>query len=68
MRIFIQPRNGDSFDHVIGQAVKVLKEGQILSAQASEALHDRPALLIDPSDLPEALAILEQAGLRVFLN
>src|SRR5271163_2544881 len=29
MRIFIQPRNGDSFDRVVGRALIILEEAQI---------------------------------------
>lgn len=59
MRIFVQPRNGDSFKRVVRQAVDILQEAEITSAQADES-----TVLVDPGDLPNALSTLERAGLR----
>jgi hypothetical protein len=66
--ILIQPRNGDSFDGAVKRAVKVLRDAEILSGCAGRTIDDRPAIIIDPADLPEALAILDQAGFRVTAN
>jgi hypothetical protein len=68
MRIFIRPRNSDSYDRVVGRAIEVLQDAQIPSAQARETIHSRPGVLIDPADLPEVVAILGRAGLRVAMN
>ena len=59
MRIFVQPRNSDSFKRVVRQAVDILQEAEIASAQADES-----TVLVDPGDLPDALSTLERAGLR----
>ena len=64
MRIFIQPRNGDSFERVIGRAVEILTEAQTLSANM-DSVRDR---FIDPAELPELLAIFRQAGMRMLLS
>ena len=64
MRIFIQPRNGDSFERVIGRAVEILKDAQTLSANMGRVRD----YFIDPVELPELLAILRQAGMRVLLS
>jgi hypothetical protein len=63
MNIFVQPRNGESFDRIVRRAVKILREAEILSAQAG-ILSDCPVVLIDRGEILEALAILEQAGVR----
>jgi hypothetical protein len=66
MRILIQPRNGDSFDKVVGYAAKILENSQVASTQiAGTPGNFRPAILIDSSDLAEVLEILEKAGMRV---
>jgi hypothetical protein len=69
VRIIIQPRNGDSFGKVVDRAIKILQDCQIASTQVSgEGGHYRPAVLIEPSDLPEVLKVLERAGMRVAVN
>jgi hypothetical protein len=67
MSIFVQPRNGDSFGRVVRRAVQILRAADILSAHAG-TLNEYPVLLIDRCDMLEALAILEQAGLRAAAN
>jgi hypothetical protein len=47
MRIFVQPRNGDSFKRVVRQAVDILREAEIASAQADES-----AVLVDQGICP----------------
>ena len=64
MRIFIWPRNGDSFERVIGRALEILMDAQTLSAHTGSARD----CSIDPVELPEILAILRQAGMRVLLS
>ena len=69
MRIFIQPRNGDSFATVIAQAIKILQASEIASTHVNRDAGDfRPAVMIDSSDLPEVLEILERAGMRLTVN
>jgi len=68
MRISIQPRNGDSFDRVVRKAVSILQQAAIASAQVGSSIDNRRVVLIDPEDLPEALTMLEQAGLRATVN
>jgi hypothetical protein len=65
MKIYVQPRNGDSFEQVLGQAFKILQNAEIPSVLSRATIHDRPALRIDPTDLPEVLEILKQAGIQV---
>ena len=64
MRIFIQPRNGDSFERVIERTVEILMDAQTLSARPG-SVRD---CFIDPVEMPELLAILRQAGMRVLLS
>ena len=64
MRIFIQPRTGDSFERVIERTVEILMDAQTLSASTGSARD----CSIDPVELPELLAILRQAGMRVLLS
>jgi hypothetical protein len=64
MRVFIQPRNGDSFERVIERAIEILTDAQALSAHIG-SVRD---CFIDPVELPELLTILSQAGMRVLLS
>jgi hypothetical protein len=64
MRIFAEPRNGDSFDRVVTQAIKILHDAHIQSALAGRTVNGHAIVLIDPEAVPEALATLERAGLR----
>ena len=68
MRISIQPRNGDSFDRVVRKAVSILQQAAIASAQVGSSIDNRRVVLIDLEDLPEALTMLKQAGLRATVN
>lgn len=68
MRIFVQPRNGDSFDRTIGQAVEILQKANIPSAQAGGTINGSAVVLIDPEEIPEALATLERAEMRATVN
>jgi hypothetical protein len=56
VKIYVQPRNGDSFQ----RAVSILRDAEISSAKAG----DSDTLLIDLEDTPVALATLERAGVR----
>jgi hypothetical protein len=67
MSIFVQPRNGDSFGGVVRRAVQILHAANIISAHAGTH-NEYPVLLIDRSDLLEALSLLEQSGLRAAAN
>ena len=64
MRIFIQPRTGDSFERVIERTVEIFTDAQTLSAH-TVGVRDYS---LDPVELPELLAILRQAGMRVLLS
>lgn len=64
MRIFVEPRNGDSFDRVVIRALKILHDANIQSARAGYTVNGHAIVLIDPEDVPEALATLERAALR----
>jgi hypothetical protein len=64
MRIFVKPRNGDSFDRVVIRALEILHDANIQSAHAGHTANGHAIVLIDPEDVPGALATLEQAGLR----
>jgi hypothetical protein len=68
MQIFVQPRNGDSFDEAIRRATEILQNAEILSARASRSINNRPVVLVDPADFPEALVILDRAGVRAVVN
>jgi hypothetical protein len=65
MKIFVQPRSGDSFDRTVRHAVEILLAANIQSAQAGGTINQRAVVLIDPDDIPEAMATLERDGLRV---
>jgi hypothetical protein len=63
MRIFVQPRNGDSFKQVVRHAVDILHDAHIGSAQPDDS-----AVLVDAEDLTDALSTLEQASVRARTN
>jgi hypothetical protein len=65
MRIFVQPRNGDSFKRIVWQAINILHDARIASAQPDDSAS---MVLVDPEDLPDALTTLEQAGVRARTN
>jgi hypothetical protein len=64
MRILIQPRNGDSIEKVVNNAIKILQDGHIASSKGGD---DRPAVLIEADDLTLVLETLERARLRVLV-
>jgi hypothetical protein len=66
VQIFVQPRNGDSFDEAIRRATEILQN--ILSARAGRSINNRPVVLVDPADFPEALVILDRAGVRATVD
>jgi hypothetical protein len=68
MQIFVQPRNGDSFDEAIRRAIEILQNAEILTASAGRSINNRPVVLVDPADFPEALVILDRAGVRAIVN
>jgi len=61
MRILIQPRNGDSFERVVNNAIKILQDCHIASSKGGD---DRPAVVIEADDLPLVLETLERARFR----
>jgi hypothetical protein len=61
MKIRVQPRNGDSFRRTVERALITLGEAEIISAQAGDS---DGTLLVDPEEMPEALAALEKSGVR----
>jgi len=65
MKIHVQPRNGDSFKRTVWQAISILHDAEIASAQPDDT---ESLVLVDPEDTPDALAALERAGLRARLN
>jgi hypothetical protein len=68
MQIFVQPRNGDSFDEAIRRAAEILQNAEILSARAGRSINNRPVVLVDPVDFPKALVILDRAGVRAIID
>jgi hypothetical protein len=64
MRIFIQPRNGDSFERIIERTGEILTDAQTLSAHTDGVRN----CSIHPMEFSELLAILRQAGMRVLLS
>ena len=64
MRIFVQPHNGTSFGRVVIRAIKLLHDANIQSAHAGHTVNGHVIVLLDPEDVPDALATLEWAGLR----
>jgi hypothetical protein len=69
MRIFVQPSNvGGSGVQAVQRAFAVLQEASIHSARGGGMIHDRPFVLIDARDVPEALAVLRNAGVRVVVE
>jgi hypothetical protein len=65
MKIYVQPRNGDSFKRVVRQAIDLLHEAEIVSAQPDDS---DSTLLVAPDHLPDALSTLERAGLRTRID
>jgi hypothetical protein len=65
MRILIQPRNGDSFERVVNNAIKILQDCHIASSKGGD---DRPAVVIEADDLPLVLETLERAMFRVVVT
>jgi hypothetical protein len=58
MRIFVQPRSGDSFDLTIRNAVEILQTANILSARAGGTMNERAEVLIDSEEVLRAIAML----------
>lgn len=68
MRIFVQPRSGDSFDLTIRNAVEILQRAHLLSVRAGGTVNDRAVVLIGSEEVLKALATLAGEGLRVSLT
>jgi hypothetical protein len=68
MRIFVQPRNGDSFDKTVRRAVEILQTANILSARAGGMTNDRAVVLIESAEILKAVAMLTHEGLRASLT
>jgi hypothetical protein len=64
VKIYVQPRKGDSFQRAVLRAVSILRDAEISSAKAGGS----DTLLIDPEDTPVALATLERAGVRARID
>jgi hypothetical protein len=68
MRIFVLPRNGDSFDRTVRRAVEILHAANIISARPGGTINDRAVVLIDPEDILEAMATLQREGVLATAN
>jgi hypothetical protein len=68
MRIFVLPRNGDSFDRTVRRAVEILHSANILSAKPGGTINDRAVVLVDPEDILEAMATLRREGMLAIAN
>jgi hypothetical protein len=69
MRIFVQPPNvGGSGDQAVQQAFAILRMASIHSARGGGTINDRPFVLVDARDVPEALAVLRKAGVRAVVE
>jgi hypothetical protein len=65
MRVFIQPRNlSGTVDQTIRQALEILREAGIQSAREGGSINDRAIVLVAPKEIPEALTVLGNAGIR----
>ena len=68
MRIFLQPRSGDSFDLTVRNAVEILQRAHLLSVRAGGTVGDRAVVLVDSEEVLKALATLDGEGLRASLT
>ena len=64
MRIFVQPPEmGDSPDGLVLRACDVLREKRVYSARPGGIINGSGVVLINPLELADALAALNQAGI-----
>ena len=68
MRIFVQPRSGDSFDLTIRNAVEILRTANLQSVRAGGTVNDRAVVLVNSEEVLKALGTLAGEGLRVSLT
>ena len=69
MRIFIQPPHaGGSVDQSVRTAYELLHRLNILSARPGGIFNDRGVVLIEATEVPEALAALKKAGMRAVMD
>jgi hypothetical protein len=69
MRIFVQSANADgSAIQAVQKACAILQEASIHSARGGGMINDRPFVLIDARDVPEAMAVLRKAGVRAVME
>ena len=69
MRIFVQSSNvGGSAIQAVQKAFAVLQEASIHSACGGGMINDRPFVLIDAQDVPEAMVVLRKAGVRAVVE
>jgi hypothetical protein len=71
MRIFISPPSGDLLeraDEFVRHAFTILHSSRILSARVGGTINDRAVVLVDATEVSDALATLVSAWLRAFMN
>jgi hypothetical protein len=69
MRIFVRSQYAnDSPDESVRRAFEVLHDSRIFSARAGGSFEDRPVVLVDATEVTEALAALESAGLQATVD
>jgi hypothetical protein len=63
-RIFVQPPSGRSFQNITQEAHDILRKAGIASAHLGGINNGQDVVLIDLTDVSEALKTLKLAGLR----
>ena len=69
MRIFIQPPHANgSVDQSVRSAHELLHNSNIFSARLGGVLNDRGVVLIEATDVTQALTVLRKAGMRAVVD
>jgi hypothetical protein len=67
MRIFVQDDNTPA-EQSVRQALDILLDAGIYSAEGGGTISDRAVILIDAAHVPNAIAALNKAGVRAVLE
>lgn len=68
MRIFVRSQYANDPDESVRRAFEVLHDSRIFSARAGGSFGDRSVVLVDATEVTEALAALESAGLQATVD
>ncbi len=65
MRLFLLPRDRNFQHHeLLRRAYEILRLSLILSARIGGIVDDRPVLLVDEPDVPQAVKVLKKSGIE----